>query len=239
MVERGVTPISIAIHDHTRTNLELIDEAIGTVTEVLEPGPVITAEEAGNFQEEFERQVQECSLVVASGSLPRGLPLSFYATLVKIAKDAGCRMLVDTSGGALGNVIAARPALIKPNRQEAEALLSRKIETLCESVTAADELRGRGAETVIISLGARGAVLVSERALHGKAPERNVLSAVGSGDSFLAGWAVGSLRGLDDAECLRLAIACGTANCLADAPGNISPDEVECLSREIEINALP
>jgi 1-phosphofructokinase family hexose kinase len=237
--DRGVTPIPVRIRDRTRTNLELIDEASGAVTEVLEPGPLITEEEAASFLAEFEKQVAECPLAVASGSLPQGLPSSFYAALVSRAKDAGCQMFVDTSGEALVQALAAMPALIKPNRQEAEALLARRIETISESASAANELRVRGAETVIVSLGAQGAIVVgANQALYGKAPQRKALSAVGSGDSFLAGWSVGAMRGLDRAECLRLAIACGTANCLAGSPGVISPEAVECLSREVEISTI-
>lgn len=236
--DRGVTPISVRIRNRTRTNLELIDEASGAVTEVLEPGPLITEGEAASFLAEFEKQVGDCPLVVASGSLPPGLPSSFYATLVSRAKNEGCRMFVDTSGEALVHTLAAMPALIKPNRQEAEALLERKIETIAESAAAANELRLHGPETVIVSLGAQGAIAVTDQALYGRAPLRKVLSAVGSGDSFLAGWAVGTLRGLDSGECLRLAIACGTANCLAATPGAISPKAVEYLSREVEISTI-
>jgi 1-phosphofructokinase family hexose kinase len=240
IAERGVIPISVGICNRTRTNVELIDEASGSVTEVLEPGPLISEDEAANFLAEFERQLAERPLVVASGSLPAGLPPSFYATLVSRAQSAGCRIFVDTSGEGLVHALAAIPALIKPNRHEAEALLARKIETIPESVVAANELRLRGAETVTVSLGGRGAVVVTaNQAMYAKAPQRKVLSTVGSGDSFLAGWAVGSMRGLDSAECLRLAIACGTANCLADSPGVISSDDVDRLAREVEIREWP
>jgi fructose-1-phosphate kinase PfkB-like protein len=62
------------------------------------------------------------------------------------------------------------------------------------------------------------------------------ISTVGSGDSFLAGWAVAEAQGLPLTECLRTAIACGTANCLADSPGIFPLELIQRFSPEVRIS---
>ncbi len=231
----GVTPVVVPIVARTRTNLELIDESMGEITEVLEPGPAIRETEATALHRAFERELSSRPLVVISGSLPQGLVSSFYADLVRGAKQAGCIVMLDTSGEPLAAALSAAPDVIKPNRQELAALAGREIRSVAEAVEAARELQRRGPLTVIVSLGAEGAVVVSDGVLHATAPRVDAVSNVGSGDSFLAGWAVAIARGLSLEECLRLAIACGTANCLASSPGMISPEAVKQVAKNVEI----
>jgi 1-phosphofructokinase family hexose kinase len=233
---RGVFPVPVPISGRTRTNLEVIDSATGKVTEILEPGPKITSAERASFLVEFEAQLREEPTVVLSGSLPDGLEPGFYGELVKLAKNAGCRVLLDTSGAALSSALDSAPDLIKPNRQEASALLGRQIQSVEDALAAARDLRARGVKTVIVSIGDLGAVIVDDQVeLHCVPPAVNAVSTVGSGDSFLAGWAVSQARGLPPGECLRMAIACGTANCLAKSPGIISLESVQQFLPQIQI----
>jgi 1-phosphofructokinase family hexose kinase len=234
---RGVTPVVVPIAGRTRTNLELIDTASGAVTEILEPGPTVTEAEKVRFLDEFRTELRNVRVAILSGSLPSGVGNSFYAELVSIAKTAGCQVLLDTSGEALSMALDAAPDLIKPNAQEVSTLLGRPILSVDDAIAAAKELRGRGLRTVIISLGALGAVAVSgQSVLHGTAPRVKPVSTVGSGDSFLAGWAVAESMGLPISECLRTAIACGTANCLADSPGVFPIELIQRFSPEVQIS---
>ncbi len=232
---RGITPLGVPIAARTRTNLELIDETTGQITEVLEPGPAILDAELSAFREKFEHEIRSRPIVVLSGSLPQRVPNSFYADLTAAAKRAHCPVLLDTSGESLAASLAAAPDVIKPNRQEAAALLNRKLHSHAEAFEAASELRRRGPKTVILSLGAEGAIVVEDRALIGKAPKVEAISTVGSGDSFLAGWAFAMAQALPLEDRLRLAIACGTANCLAESPGMISKEAVQRFSQDVEI----
>ena len=233
---RGIVPIPVPIQARTRTNLELIDSGSGEVTEVLEPGPTVTPSERLEFFTRFDGQLRDHPTVVISGSLPGGVASSFYAEMVGIAKSASCRVMLDTSGEALSAALDSAPHLIKPNRQEVSALLGREVTSVEDAVAAAKELRQRGPETVIISLGADGAVVVTGHiTLHGVAPKICAKSAVGSGDSFLAGWAVASAQGKPAGDCLRTAIACGAANCLADSPGIFPLSSVQHFFPEVQI----
>jgi 1-phosphofructokinase family hexose kinase len=234
---RGVIPVVVPIAARTRTNLEIIDESSGKITEVLEPGPVIHEEELVDFARHFTVELRSAPTVILSGSLPKNVPDLFYAKLVKTAKDAGCRVFLDASGEPLTQALSASPDVIKPNREESGAILKRKIGTVEDAVAAAQELRARGPKTVILSLGAEGAVVVdADHALLGIPPPIDAISTVGSGDSFLAGWAVGAaFGGPSVAETLRLAIACGTANCRAESPGVLSRKLVKDLQGRVKI----
>ena len=236
---RGVEPLSVQIAARTRTNLELIDESSGEITEVLEPGPSIREEEQAEFLRRFDEELKSHPVVVVSGSLPGGVRASFYREMITRAKNADCIAMLDTSGEALSQSLAAAPDLIKPNRDEAAALLGIQISSIAQAVQAARSLRQRGPSVVILSLGSEGAVAVGDSyALQARAPVVNAISTVGSGDSFLDGWAVGLASAMDPDACLRLAIASGTANCLASSPGVISNDEVQRLLEQVEISRV-
>lgn len=236
---RGVATASVEIAGRTRTNLELIEASTGAITEVLEPGPMIQEAEREAFEKKFDAEISQKPIVVISGSLPHGVASSWYGQLTKRAKDAGCTVLLDASGAALRDALNSCPDLIKPNRDEAAALLDQKIVSLRDAVEAARALREAGPRTVIVSLGAEGAVAVGDGfALHGIPVAVEAISTVGSGDSFLAGWAVGSARQLAAKECLRLAIACGTANCLAESPGVITQETVSRMAPLVGIEQV-
>ena len=236
---RGVTPVPVPIAGRTRTNLEIIEEASGIVTEVLEPGPEITQLELQEFLQQFTTEISDCSIVVLSGSLPRGVPVSMYADLIRSAKNAGCAVFLDTSGEPLSQALAAGPSLVKPNRSEAEAMLGKVIKTVDDAINGAQELKQSGIGAVVISLGADGAVAVGDHVVYALPPRVSSVSAVGSGDSLLAGWAVAVLQGRSFEDQLRLAVACGAANCVASNPGMISPETVERFLSLAKIQSCP
>jgi 1-phosphofructokinase len=108
---------------------------------------------------------------------------------VAAAHAEGARAAVDTSGDALTVALSAGPDLVKPNREELEGAVGRRIETYREAVAAAQTLRDRGARRVLASLGSEGAILVDgETTLHGIAACERVQSTVGAGDALLAGF---------------------------------------------------
>lgn len=237
--EHGVRVTTVAVAGRTRMTLEIIDEFDGAITELLEPGPSITPEECERFLQAFEAALESKPLVALSGSLPSGLPDNFYARLIDAARSRTCTAFLDTSGSALSNALASHPDFIKPNRQEAEALLGREVVDLDSALRAAQTLRERGPQTVILSLGEKGAVVWDgTAALHGLPPTVKPISTVGSGDSFVAGWLHAYASRAPTEDCLRLAIACGAANCLADWPGVLSRDEVDRLFQNVVVTRL-
>lgn len=235
MSERGVLFHGVEIDAPLRHCIALQD-ADGRTTEVLGQGPELGERDCAALQRAFRRALEESELVVISGSLPRGLAADTYAELVKQVRAAGKRCLVDASGEALKQAVAAQPFLLKPNRDEAEALFNRTIDGVAAAVAALRELHARGVAMPVLSLGALGAVgLDNSGAWHASVELERVRNTVGSGDCFLAGMAVAVARGEPLREALRLAVACGGANAMDVETGYVRPDQVEALLGRVRV----
>jgi 1-phosphofructokinase family hexose kinase len=228
----------------TRTNLEILEND-GTVTEILELGPPITSAELQRLQHAFELVLQRSTgktSAILSGSLPPGVPEDYYATLIALGHQYGCCMFVDTGGEPLRLALKASPRLVKPNQQEAEWLSEYPIDGPRSAEGALSKILSAGAKSAAISFGAQGLVWQSankEKVLLAKVPQLAVRSAVGSGDATLAGFAFAENQGLDPADTLRLAAACGSANCLAEGPGRARASDIARLKKEIQVEILP
>jgi 1-phosphofructokinase family hexose kinase len=224
-------------------NLEILEND-GTVTEILEPGQTVTREELERLRRSFELALRGSAgkmTAILSGSLPPGVPEDYYATLIELGHQCGCRVFVDTSGEALRHALNAGPDFVKPNQQEAEWLSGRVIDGPSSAGAALKSILGAGAKVGAISLGADGLVwrsATAEELYFAKAPQLAGQSTVGSGDSTIAGFAFAVELGLGPAESLRLAAACGAANCLAEGPGRARAGDIERLQREIQVELL-
>jgi 1-phosphofructokinase family hexose kinase len=243
LTELGVPLTVIRTQSETRANLELIS-ADGRITEILEPGGIVT-------EGEVERLLATCrdlfaeseprTQVAISGSLPPGAPCDLYAELIRLAHVYDCRTLLDTSGDALREALGAGPDLVKPNRREAADFAGYSIDSATTAVEVMQRFLNAGAKSVAISLGADGMVwqraALSDSFVSEPLPLPDCAS-VGCGDSALAGFAVAHERGLSDEETLRLATACGSANCIADAPGRVNASDVHRLAQEVAVRRV-
>jgi 1-phosphofructokinase family hexose kinase len=168
--------------------------------------------------------------VALSGSLPPGAPVDLYAQLTRIAHASGCRVLLDTSGEPLRRGLEAAPDLVKADLDEAGWLTGGDPR---DERAAALRLFEAGARSVAVTLGDRGLYWQRDARsapLSARPPRVDARSTVGRDDATLAGLAIALRRGLSDEETVALAVACGTASCLADAPGMIDPAEVQRLA---------
>jgi 1-phosphofructokinase len=243
----GVVVRAVHVTGGVRTNVT-VAEPDGTTTKLNEPGPELSQAEI----EELTAAVLECAApgtwVVACGSLPLGVPDTFYADLIAPLHARGARVAVDSSGAAMRAVLAGSggslPDLIKPNLEELMEAVGRPLPTLGAVVEAAQELRARGVATVLTSLGADGAVLVdASGAVYGDARVDKPLSTVGAGDALLAGYlsrAAESGSSTADPtdrspadrarECLAAALAWGSAATCLPGSRMPAPDDVAAVA---------
>jgi 1-phosphofructokinase len=185
----GIDLVPVAIAGAIRANVSVV-EPDGTTTKLNELGPELSGGEADRLVAAVEdAAAQSVDWVACCGSLPRGLPDTFYADLVRAIAGTGAKVCVDSSGAPLAAALAARPDLVKPNVEELAEAAGMRIRTLGDAVAAARTLRGRGAGAVLASLGADGALLVdADVVLHGEAAVTAPRSTVGAGDALLAGF---------------------------------------------------
>jgi 1-phosphofructokinase family hexose kinase len=235
----GIQVISIFGGTSTRVNLEIID-ATGKITEILEPGCEPTAESQARFVSAIREACRD-AVVILSGSLPAGLGANFYISIIERARAAGARTFVDTSGEALRATAAVPMSFLKVNRAEAEFLAGRSLKGVEETVNAAREIIGRGPRSVAITAGDEGVVWLESAdgpVWWARPPRVRAISTVGCGDATLAGFAVASIRGKVGEEAIRLAVACGAANCVAAAPGRIEVATVQTLLADVEVEQV-
>ncbi len=212
-----------------RVNLT-VTEPDGTTTKINAPGAVTGPETLSALAGAVTTLAADADWVVLAGSLPPGVPDGWYADLAASLTGTRARVAVDTSEGPLlalaDRFEQARPDLIKPNAEELAQITGHDAADLESDPTlvavAAAQLVARGVGTVLVTLGAHGAVLVdADGAWHATPPPTVVVSTVGAGDSSLFGYLLGDLAGQSTPDRLRLAVAYGSA--AAGLPGTTIP----------------
>lgn len=156
--------------------------------------------------------------LVLSGSVPAGVPTDVYARLLARVKGRGVHTLLDTSGDALKNALPCAPDLMKPNLDELCALVGDTPRSPAAIAACARSLQTAGAQNLLISCGADGAIFVPAKgdALQIAAPSGTVIQTVGAGDAMAAGWIYAAVRGFAPAEAVRFAVAAGSAAAFSD-----------------------
>jgi 6-phosphofructokinase 2 len=228
--QHGLTCRRIAIAQETRVSLAVLERASGKEYRFVPRGPMVAESEWRECLEQLAKA--RCDYVVASGSLPRGVPSDFYARLAGILRTRAIPLVLDSSGEALREGLAAGSLLlVKPSLGELRELVGSEVESPEDIADAALGIVGAGqAELVAVTMGHRGAVLASsEGAIHLPAIEIETKSAVGAGDSFLAGMVHALGEGRAPLEAFRYGMAAGAAAVLTPGTALAFPEDIERL----------
>ncbi len=228
------------IAEETRQDFSVHEEASGKQFRFVLPGPAVADHEWRACLDTLEACTGHAEFVVASGSLPPGTPLDFYARACRIVKSGRGKFLLDTSGPALKAALAEGVYLVKPSLRE-----------LCEAAGEAldDEtawlracaglVKDRRAEIVALTLGHRGALLVArDRAIRAAPPPLTPLSSIGAGDSFLGAIVWGLAAGYDLADALRLGVAAGSSAVLNPGTELAHADDTRRLVDAVTVREL-
>lgn len=199
------------VKNHTRININITEDSTNNQYRFITPGPELSEKEWHNCLDIVLDQ--KADYIVASGSLPQGVPDNFYAILARLGHELGINIIIDTSKTALKKAVDEGVFLIKPNMNEIRDLIGYSVSNEREIITAAKEvLAGSKTKYIIISLGAGGAVFISKEIIkHLRAPVVPIQSRVGAGDSMIAGVITGIFRGYNILDAVQFGIAAGTA----------------------------
>ena len=231
-------PAFIHISSNTRVNTNIIEDN-GNVTEILENGPVITERERALFLSEYEKQLDRCSTVVISGSLPAGIELDFYNRLIKKAKEKDKMIIVDTSSYPLKNAIMVKPNMIKPNINEMEFLVGKELSNPSIIADEAKKLVKEGIEHVVVSMGKRGSIYVgANRAFWAISPSLDVVNTVGCGDAMVAAYAYGFDNKKNIVDIIKLAVGVSAANTLTAESGVVDIGKAYEISEQTAIREI-
>jgi 6-phosphofructokinase 2 len=209
----GLKHEAVRIEGWTRENFTVAESTSGQQYRFVMPGPDVTAEEWNTCLERIARIKPMPEFVVASGSLPPGVPAAFYARLAKRVCAKGSRFILDTSGAALSESLRGHVYLVKPSMRELRGLVERELSNESEQDEAAMQIVKSGqAEIVVVSIGAAGVLLATAEGCNRiPSPTVPVKSKVGAGDSMVAGIVLSLARDMSIRDAVRFGIACGAA----------------------------
>jgi 6-phosphofructokinase 2 len=197
----------------TRESLVILEESTGRQYRFGMPGPEFQEQEWQEFLRELSVPERKPDYLVASGSLPPGVPTDFYARAARVGKDRGAKVIIDVSGEALEEALKEGVYLIKPNVREFRELVGEDIKEESQIKAEAQRMVKSGrCEVLVISLGAAGALMVSEEISERILPPTvPIISKVGAGDSMVAGIVLSLARGKPLRESVLFGVAAGTA----------------------------
>lgn len=228
----GLTDLTVSIAEPSRTTLMVV-EADGGATGFSEPGPHVSGEEWQRMLEQFRSLLGQAEAVVLAGSLPPGVPIDAYAQLILVAAEAGVPVLLDTSGDALTQGVAAGHALVKINAGE---LVGAGFGP--DVVGGAVSLRAAGARAVVVSEGVGGLLAVTEEGRWRAAPPMKFQgNPTGAGDAASASLMLGELRGSSWPERLADAVALSAAAVCAPLAGSFDGGVYRSL-REVVVSEV-
>jgi 1-phosphofructokinase family hexose kinase len=226
------------IQPETRTCVIITNPNNGEATVLNENGPTISHEDWQHLADDILRESADAECVCFSGSLPPGVSPDDYVQFVHGLRQAGKSVWVDTSGAPLKAALNAGNMNIKVNGDEAGAIIGKTIHSVANALQAASEIQATGLETVVLTLGGKGAVLAHAGGVwYSQPPPVKVQNNVGSGDSFLAGLVCALTNGLPPSEALRHAVAAGTANAAALGGGHFTFDDFSKVLKETPLQA--
>lgn len=225
----------LPVEGWTRENLIIYEESSGQQFRFGMPGPQVSAEECEAVLDALRRVDPAPTYLVASGSLPPGVPSDFYGRVADISAEMGARLIVDTSGAALRHAAEIGAFLLKPNLSELQDLAGRELSGEGDQLEAARELVAEGkSAVVVVSLGAAGALLMTKDGHdYIRTPIVPIRSKVGAGDSMVGAITLGLSRGMSIGEAVRLGVAAGASAVMSEGTELCRKDDVERLYADI------
>ena len=193
-----------------RENYKFVDMK-SMLTEFNDVSPEVNEQNKEELISLVKRLSANCEAVVVSGSLAMGMTPDYYAKLLS-AVPKGVLKVVDTEGDRLKSALTCGVDLVKPNLEELERTLKKKIKTKDELLSGCKELLNKGAQYVLLSLGKQGAVITDgNNNYYCKSVNVAMNSTVGAGDGMVAAATNALVKGGDIKEILRCGVAAGTA----------------------------
>ena len=232
----------VRIAAESRTSTAVVDPTSGTYTEINEWGPEVTSGELDMLMEKLHYLARGADFVVLAGTLPRKVPTTFYADVIRDLARRDVRVVVDSEGDPMGAAVEAAPYLVSPNQREAEQLVGQELEDDDDFLMALDAIADMGPRNVLVTLdnGCFARLRFGRRTqrLRALAPQVEAVSAVGAGDVLLGQFLAAIVEDIAPEEALRLAVAAGTASVLEVGAGRFDPQVAASLADDVELVEL-
>ena len=241
LTEEAILNDFVRIREESRMSTAVVDPTSGEQTEINERGPLVTDAELELFVDKLLYLAKGAEICVFSGSLPRGVESDVYARLVGELRKLGVTTVLDSEGDAMLLGTRAEPTIVSPNELEAEELVGHEFSDDQDRLTGLHEIAELGAGEVIMTRASGCLALLgeSERRLYRATLDPlEPISAVGSGDAFLAGYVAARYGAKPPEECVRFGVACGAESTQHFGAGVLDPREVERLVPDVRVESL-
>ena len=234
----GLRVRAIPVEGRIRENIT-VHVAGEDETRLCFPGFSVDGAALGEAERALAESLRPGDCVTLTGRVPEGIPMGEVMEFLARLRRRGARLALDSKSFSTEDVLAARPWLIKPNQEEISAYAGREIHGAEEALGPARELRDRGVENVMVSLGGEGALLACAEGCFFAAPPRiEAVSTIGAGDSAVAGFLAAAAAGLDAGAALREAVAFGSAACLTEGTRPPRAGDIAALRDRVRVLAL-
>ena len=241
LVEReGIDSVVTPSHVETRENFTAYEEETGEQYRFVLPGSALHKAEWEACLAKLETLPAAPKIVVASGSIPPGVPEDFYARVARLAKQHGAKMVLDTAAVGLKAALAEGVTLIKPNIAELGDFTGKPLKHDADAIAAARKLiAAKQVEAVALTLGEDGALLITaDGAWRAEPMKIEVVSTVGAGDSFLGGLVAAVAAGAPLERAFRMAVAAGSAAVMSPGTELCHEVDVKRLLDEVRISEV-
>jgi 1-phosphofructokinase family hexose kinase len=229
---------AVPVKAESRRNLTISDTH-GLTVKLNERGSELLVAELTEIKKRVEKHLPKASWLMICGSIQPGVPTHFYCDIIEMAKHHNVKTLLDADGEALLHGLEAKPTVITPNQHEAERLLGRALITRNQCLEAVDVMQTMGAESVILSLGARGALGLSPEGVFEALPPRvEALCPIGAGDALGAAFAWSMEKKKSFSESLRWGVAAGTASAKLPGITFATLEQTKAVCKQVEMRTL-
>lgn len=213
----GVEYNFIWCEGNVRTNVKVLDQSTGAITEINESGARVSEDDLKRMTDLVSLHAENSDYLVLAGSLPPGCPSEYYRTLIQTVEGLGCRCILDADGERMRYGLEARPFMIKPNRCELEMMMGQTLGNLQDVRIAAQQYLDLGVSVVAVSLGDAGALITDgDETLYAPKLALDVKSTVGAGDAMVAGLTCGFIGDNDLEDAFRMGVAAASARCATE-----------------------
>ncbi len=243
LAEEGILNSFVALKEgNTRVNVVITERGTGRQTRINAAGPRAEFEDLEELKKRITRLgggICSVSFMVFAGSIPPGLPPTVYRYLIEEVQELGIKAVLDADGDPLKYGVKAKPFMVKPNTYELQRLVGREFSCEEEVLDAAREVVESGVQLVAVTRGGKRAFLVSGEFVYFCDPPRiKVVSAVGSGDSFIGAFLLALYRGLGYKEAFRWGVAAGAATAMVPGTGLMQKEDFDRILDEVEVGEL-
>jgi len=229
----------VSISGETRTNISIVTEKHDHYIKVNEKGPLVDEPKQRELLDKIASTAGPGDWWVLAGSLPPGVPDTFYAEIIHVLNEHNAITVLDTTGESLRLGCEAKPFLIKPNTEEAHKLTGLPVETIAQIIIAAKELLKMGTQNVVISMGKKGALLqTADESWLIHSPKIQEKNPIGAGDSMVGGLVWGLSQGYSLKESLGWGAASGAASASMSGTDVGSRALIEELFQQIRFEQL-